>query len=54
MLRMRHWKLNEIETKLRNHLGLLPPDPIDKTPPAADAGASAHEKEKAAAEKARR
>jgi recombination protein RecA len=45
---------NEIEMKLRKHLGLLPPDPIDKTPPAADSGASAREKEKSAAEKARR
>ncbi|HEY7111922.1 MAG TPA: hypothetical protein VIA45_03225 [Thermoanaerobaculia bacterium] len=25
----------EIEQKLRRHLGLLPPEPADKTPPAA-------------------
>jgi recombination protein RecA len=37
----------EIETKLRKQLGLLPPDPIDKTPPTE----VSHEKER---EKARR
>jgi len=39
---------NEIETKLRRQLGLLPPDPIDKTPPPAEAAARDREKEKAA------
>jgi hypothetical protein len=32
--------------KLRRHLGLLPPEPADKTPPAA-ADAAGREKEKA-------
>ena len=42
---------NEIETKLRKSMGLLPPDPADTTPPS---DAPAKEKEKAAAERARR
>jgi recombination protein RecA len=41
---------NEIETKLRKSMGLLPPDPADTTPPS---DASSKEKEKAA-ERARR
>ncbi|HEY6147107.1 MAG TPA: recombinase RecA [Thermoanaerobaculia bacterium] len=41
---------SEIETKLRKQLGLLPPDPIDKTPPPADLSRD-REKEK---EKVRR
>jgi hypothetical protein len=36
---------NEIELKLRRHLGLLPPEPADKTPPA---DAAAREKERSA------
>jgi recombination protein RecA len=42
---------NEIETKLRKSMGLLPPDPADTTPPS---DSSAKEKEKAGAERARR
>ncbi len=37
----------EIELKLRRHLGLLPPEPADKTPPAAAAsGDTSKDKEK--------
>jgi len=43
---------NEIDTKLRRHLGLLPPDPVDTTPPAETTGRD-HEKEKVG-EKSRR
>ncbi|MDQ6891869.1 MAG: recombinase RecA [Acidobacteriota bacterium] len=42
---------NEIETKLRKSMGLLPPDPADTTPPS---DGPAKEKEKTAAERARR
>jgi recombination protein RecA len=37
---------NEIEMKLRRNLGLLPPEPADKTPPSSAATAEAASKEK--------